>query len=133
MVLAVWLCWLLRLRHQLPLDDTRTILDQARTIIAGNQTQDGKLAALSVLLNKFLDSDEMGREALGHHWSSFTAEQQKEFLALFRNLLERTYAQTLLLFQNPDFVCAGQQFTGPARWSIPRSSPRAISSTSGTA
>jgi ABC-type transporter MlaC component len=64
---------------------------------------------------------------------SFTAEQQKESLALFRNLLERTYAQTLLLFQNPDFVYAGQQFTGSARWSIPRSSPRAIGSTSGTA
>jgi phospholipid transport system substrate-binding protein len=112
MVVAVWLLLVASAQASTPLDYTRTVLDQARTIVAGNQTQDGKLAALSVLLSKFLDSDEMGREALGQHWSSFTVEQQKEFLALFRNLLERTYVQTLLLFQNPDFVYAGQQFTG---------------------
>jgi phospholipid transport system substrate-binding protein len=112
MVLAVWLLLVASAQASTPLDYTRTILDQARTIVAGNRTQDGKLAALSLLLSKFLDSDEMGREALGQRWSSFTAEQQKEFLALFRNLLDRTYVQTLLLFQNPDFVYAGQQFTG---------------------
>ena len=47
-----------------PLDCTRTILDRARTIAGGNQTQHEKLAALSVLFGKFLDTDMMGREAL---------------------------------------------------------------------
>ncbi|HEY2487507.1 MAG TPA: ABC transporter substrate-binding protein [Candidatus Binataceae bacterium] len=95
-----------------PLDYTRTILEQARVIVAGSQTHDEKLAALSVLFGKFLDSDAMGREALGQHWSNFTPAQQKEFLALFRELLQRTYVQKLLLFENPDFVYAGQQSTG---------------------
>lgn len=53
----------------------------------------------------------MAREALGRHWSSCRPSQQKEFVALFRELLQRTYVQTLLLFQNRDFVYAGQQFT----------------------
>jgi hypothetical protein len=53
-----------------PLDYTRTILEQARTIVAGNQTQDRKAAALSGLFGEFLDSDAMGREALGQHWST---------------------------------------------------------------
>jgi ABC-type transporter MlaC component len=53
----------------------------------------------------------MGREALGSHWSSFTPEQQKEFLGLFRELLQRTYVQELLLFENPNFVYAGEQLT----------------------
>jgi phospholipid transport system substrate-binding protein len=95
-----------------PLDYTRSTLEQARTIVAGNQTHDQKLAALSTLFDKFLDTDEMGREALGPHWSSFSPDQQKEFLALFRQLLERTYVQKLLLFENPNFVYAGQQLTG---------------------
>jgi phospholipid transport system substrate-binding protein len=95
-----------------PLDYTRSTLEQARTIVAGNQTHDQKLAALSTLFDKFLDTDEMGREALGPHWSSFSLDQQKEFLALFRQLLERTYVQKLLLFENPNFVYAGQQLTG---------------------
>jgi phospholipid transport system substrate-binding protein len=94
-----------------PLDYTRTILEQARTIVADSQTHDEKLAALSALFSKFLDSDAMGREALGQHWSTFTPSQQKEFLGLFHELLERTYVQKLLLFENPDFVYAGQQQT----------------------
>jgi phospholipid transport system substrate-binding protein len=53
----------------------------------------------------------MGRQALGQHWSIFTPTQQKEFLGLFHELLERTYVQKLLLFENPDFVYAGQHLT----------------------
>ena len=48
-------------------------------------------------------------KALGQHWSSFTLAQQKEFLPLFRELIQRAYVQDLLLFQNPDFVYSGQQ------------------------
>jgi phospholipid transport system substrate-binding protein len=97
-------------RAATPLDYTRMILQQARSIVAANQSHNQKLAALSILFGKFLDSDKMGREALGQHWSSLTPAQQKQFLGLFRRLLQRTYLQTLLLFQNPDFVYAGQQF-----------------------
>jgi phospholipid transport system substrate-binding protein len=95
-----------------PLEYTRTILEQARAIVASNQTHNDKLAALSVLFSKFLDTDAMGQEALGPHWSSFSPAQQKEFLALFRELLQRTYVQKLLLFENPNFVYAGEQITG---------------------
>jgi phospholipid transport system substrate-binding protein len=110
--LLVWLLLIAPARAATPLDYTRTILEQARTIVAGNQTHDEKLAALSALFSKFLDTDAMGREALGAHWSSFTPAQQNEFLGLFRELLQRTYVQKLLLFDNPNFVYAGEQLTG---------------------
>jgi ABC-type transporter MlaC component len=111
-VLALWLVLAAPARAATPLDYTRTVLQQVQAVVAGNQTQDAKMAALSELLAKFLDTDAMGREALGQHWSSFTAPQQKEFLALFRKLFQQTYVQTLLLFQNPDFVYAGEQPSG---------------------
>jgi phospholipid transport system substrate-binding protein len=111
-ILLVWLLLVAPAKATTPLDYTRTILEQARTIVAGNQSHNEKLVALSLLFGKFLDTDAMGREALGQHWSSFTPAQQKEFLALFRELLQRTYVQRLLLFENPDFVYASQQFTG---------------------
>src|ERR1700758_4915642 len=107
-ILTLWLLLGAPAEASTPLDYTRTILEQARAIVVGNQTHNEKLEALSMLFGKFLDSDAMGREALGRHWSSFTLAQQKEFLALFRTLLQRTYVQKLLLFQNPDFVYAGQ-------------------------
>jgi phospholipid transport system substrate-binding protein len=110
--MAVWFALAGSAQAAAPLDYTRTILQQARTIVADNQTHNEKLAALSALFGKFLDTDAMGREALGEHWSSFTSAQQKEFLDLFRELLQRTYVQKLLLFENPDFVYAGQQLTG---------------------
>ena len=110
--LAVWLLLVVPASAATPLDYTRTILDQVHTIVGGNQTQDQKLAALAALLGKFLDTDVMGREALGPHWSNFTPPQQTEFLALFRKLFQQTYVQTLLLFENPDFVYAGEQVSG---------------------
>jgi phospholipid transport system substrate-binding protein len=99
-----------------PLEYTRATLDQARAIVSSDQTHDAKLAALSVLFRNFLDSDSMGREALGKHWSSLTPPEQKEFLALFGALLERTYVQKLLLFEKPDFVYVGEDhINGGAR------------------
>jgi phospholipid transport system substrate-binding protein len=110
-VLVVWLLIVAPARAASPLEYTRTILEQARAIVASSQTHDEKLAALSALFSKFLDGDAMGRQALGTHWSSFTPEQQKEFLGLFRELLQRTYVQKLLLFENPNFIYAGEQLT----------------------
>jgi len=111
-LLVVWLLIVAPAQAATPLDYTRTTLEQARTIVAGSQPNNEKLAALSVLFGKFLDTDEMGRQALGQHWSSLTPAQQTEFLALFHELLERTYVQKLLLFENPDFVYVGEQRSG---------------------
>jgi phospholipid transport system substrate-binding protein len=87
-----------------PLDSTRTTLEQARAIVASDRPHNDKLAELSVLFRTFLDTDAMGRAALGRHWPSFAAPQQREFLALFRELLQRTYVQKLLLFEHPTFA-----------------------------
>jgi hypothetical protein len=72
-VLVVWLLLVAPARAASPLDYTRTILEQARTIVAGSQTHNDKLVALSDLFSEFLDTDAMGQEALGPHWSSFTS------------------------------------------------------------
>jgi phospholipid transport system substrate-binding protein len=111
-ILIAWFLVVAPVKAATPLDYTRTILEQARSIVAGNVSHSEKLAALSVLFGKFLDTDAMGRQALGQHWSRFKPAQQKEFLALFREVLQRTYVQTLLLFQHPEFLYTRQQFTG---------------------
>jgi phospholipid transport system substrate-binding protein len=85
------------------LDATRATLEKAREIAASDQGHNEKLAALSVVFDDFLDTDSMGRQALGSHWSSFTPEQQKQFLVLFKELFKRTYVQKMLLFENPKF------------------------------
>jgi phospholipid transport system substrate-binding protein len=108
-ILMMWLLLTVPAEATTPLDYTRMILQQAGTIVAGNLTHDEKLAALSFLFGGFLDADAIGRDALGQHWASFNPAQQREFLSLFRELIQRAYVQDLLLFQNPDFMYAGQR------------------------
>jgi ABC-type transporter MlaC component len=99
-----------------PLQYTRSVLEQAQAVVAGSQPHDEKLAALAVLFGKFLDTDEMGKEAVGKRWESFTPAQRERFLILFRRLFERTYVDTLLLFEKPEFAYAGQTaFHGEVR------------------
>jgi phospholipid transport system substrate-binding protein len=87
---------------------TRATLEEASAIVASQRAHNEKLQALSALFKNFLDTDEMGRIALGGHWASFTPPQRKEFLVLFGRLLERTYVQKLLLFENPRFEYSGE-------------------------
>jgi phospholipid transport system substrate-binding protein len=105
---VVWFCLVAPAWAASPLEYTRATLEQASAIVGSDQTHNDKLAALSVLFGKFLDTDTMGRAALGKHWSSFTPQQQKEFLPLFRKLFQRTYVQELLLFDKPNFVYVGE-------------------------
>ncbi len=95
-----------------PLDGTRTALEETRAIVASDRSHDAKLAELSAVLTRFLDTDRMGREALGAHWQKLSAGQQREFLALFRELFQRTYVQKLLLFEKPDFGYVGEERFG---------------------
>jgi ABC-type transporter MlaC component len=89
-------------------DCTRATLQEASAIVSSDRTHNQKLAALSALFRKFLDTDTMGRAVLGRHWSNLTPSQQKEFLVLFRELFERTYVKKLLLFENPRFAYVGE-------------------------
>ena len=83
---------------------TRATLEGARAIVDSDRSHNEKLQALSSLFKNFLDTDEMGRAALGDHWAGFNPAQRKEFLVLFGKLLERTYVQKLLLFEKPHFT-----------------------------
>ena len=87
-----------------PLDCTRETLDRAGTIIASERPRNDKLAALSVLLSQFLDTDAIGRAAVDQKWARLTPEQQQAFLTLFRELFQRSYVQKLLLFEKPRFT-----------------------------
>src|SRR5271169_2260702 len=90
------------------LEYTRITLEDARAIVASDRAHNEKLQALASVFNNFLDADEMGRIALGPHWEAFSPAQRAEFLVLFGKLLERTYVQKLLLFENPSFRYLGE-------------------------
>ncbi|HET8575684.1 MAG TPA: ABC transporter substrate-binding protein [Methylomirabilota bacterium] len=47
--------------------------------------------AIRTITDGIFDWPEMARQALGRHWEERTAAEQAEFVALFRDLLERAY------------------------------------------
>ena len=61
---VVWFCLVAPAWAASPLEYTRATLEQASAIVRGDQTHNDKLAALSVLFGKFLDTDTMGQAAL---------------------------------------------------------------------
>jgi ABC-type transporter MlaC component len=90
------------------LDYTKDVLERARVIVNTDKDHNQKLANLEALLKDFLDTDQMGRDALADHWKQFTLAQQREFLTLFRTLFQRTYLQKLLFFEKPVFKYIGE-------------------------
>jgi phospholipid transport system substrate-binding protein len=44
------------------------------------------------------DFSELSKRTLTQHWSKFTPEQQKEFINLYKSLLEDSYADKILMY-----------------------------------
>lgn len=55
------------------------------------------------LLPRF-DFSEMARRSLGAHWRQRTPEEQREFVALFSDLLEHAYIERIEAFNDEKFV-----------------------------
>jgi phospholipid transport system substrate-binding protein len=95
-----------------PLAATRVVLERTHAIVVGTGDRNQKLADLKQLLQGFLDTDALARQAMGKNLEGHKPEQVKEFLSLFRDLFVRTYVQRLLLFEAPDFAYAGEKVDG---------------------
>ena len=86
-----------------PQDRVREILAAVSAVMQDPQLQgsdhqmERKQRVRSIIVDAF-DFAEMGRVALGAHWSRLTAEQQTEFISLFGDLFERSYNRLVLRF-----------------------------------
>jgi phospholipid transport system substrate-binding protein len=53
-------------------------------------------------INQFIDFDELGKRALGSNWAGLNPQQQKDFLATLRDLIETAY--TTRIRETNDFA-----------------------------
>ena len=95
-----------------PLARTKQVLGKSHDIVVGPGDQKQKVRALNDLLGGFLDTEAMGRQAMGKHLDGRSPEEVQAFLDLFRQLFVRTYVQRLLLFDVPEFGYRGEKITG---------------------
>jgi len=53
---------------------------------------------------KMFDFTELSKRSLGKNWSKFNPDQQKEFVGLYKSLLEDAYADKLMLYTDVKIV-----------------------------
>jgi phospholipid transport system substrate-binding protein len=63
-----------------------------------------KTAKIRSISEKMFDFTELSKRTLGKNWAEFSPEQQKEFVRLYRSLLEDTYADKILAYTDEKIV-----------------------------
>jgi phospholipid transport system substrate-binding protein len=58
------------------------------------------------------DFEEMSKRAMGLYWQQRTAEEKKEFVSLFTDLLEKTYIGRIEGYHDEKVIFEGQQLDG---------------------
>lgn len=69
-------------------------------------------AAIRKQAEALFDFTETGRRALGRHWQELSDGQQREFVSLFTDLLERSYINRIEQYSGERIVYAGDSTEG---------------------
>ena len=88
------------------INDGVEILNKARL-----DNQSGRaetIAKLRKIVYPLFDFDEMARRSLGAHWRRLDQRQQKEFVTVFTDLLEKTYAKNIDLYDGQKVSYTGE-------------------------
>lgn len=64
------------------------------------------------IAREMFDYDEMTRRTLSRHWSQRTADEQAEFVALFSDLLERSYVSRIEAYAGEKINFVGESIDG---------------------
>ena len=68
------------------------------------KNKDEQVAELGVKIEKVFDFTELSKRTLGRDWKKMSAEQQTEFVKLFKELLQGVYANQLLSYSDQKVI-----------------------------
>ena len=68
------------------------------------QSKDQQIATLGDEIDNVFDFKELSRRTLGRSWKKMNAEQQTEFVELFKELLQGVYADRLLAYSDQKVI-----------------------------
>jgi phospholipid transport system substrate-binding protein len=96
-----------------PTEQIRAAVDQGIEILKGAKLDDGRQRAdvinrLRAIVYPLFDFREMAKRSLGAHWRRISPQQQDEFVASFTELLEKSYADKLDLYDGQKVAYAGE-------------------------
>jgi len=68
------------------------------------KAKDEQIATIGKEIDHIFDFKELSKRTLGREWKKMSAEQQKEFVKLFKQLLQGVYADRLLAYSDQKVV-----------------------------
>jgi phospholipid transport system substrate-binding protein len=63
-----------------------------------DQPRGKQISDIRQIINAIFDYSELSKRTLGRQWKKFSSAQKEEFMALFSELLENTYADRILAY-----------------------------------
>jgi phospholipid transport system substrate-binding protein len=64
------------------------------------KSKDAKIKEIGNIIGEVFDYTELSKRTLGREWKKMKPEQQKEFIELFKELLQGVYADRLLAYED---------------------------------
>jgi phospholipid transport system substrate-binding protein len=114
LLIALLLLWSFApLQAGQPTEEIRSAINQGIEIAKGAKldTEADKAAVVNRLreiVYPLFDFEEMAKRSLGPHWRRLNPQQQTEFVASFRELLEKTYADKIDLYEGQKVAFTGE-------------------------
>jgi len=97
-----------------PLDTIKGYINKVLAIVSDKSLpRDAKVKKIEVLYEQMFDEEELSRRSLGSNWKKFTPAQQKEFIPLFRQVLEKAYIDKILAYNNERIVFSKEAMNSP--------------------
>lgn len=92
-----------------PKEQVKTTVDKVINILKdpkykGQSKVQQKRAALRTEISKVFDFEEMSKRTLGIYWKERTPQEKKEFVELFKDLLERSYSGKIESYTDEEVV-----------------------------
>jgi phospholipid transport system substrate-binding protein len=100
-----------------PTDQLKSAIDRVVKVVAdpslkGDDRMAERRSAVRRIADDIFDWNEIARRALARHWQSLTDKQRAEFVALFSDLLERSYISKIELYGGEKIQYAGERVDG---------------------
>jgi phospholipid transport system substrate-binding protein len=96
-----------------PTEEIRSAINQGIEIVKGAKLDNKAektdiISRLREIVYPLFDFDEMARRSLGSHWRRLNPQQQGEFVTTFTELLEKTYADKIDLYEGQKVSFTGE-------------------------
>ena len=103
-----------------PRDAVESAVDRFMNIVQTGRSDSPAVNAdrtgqIREIVREMFDFDEIARRALARHWQTLQREEQTEFVALFRDLLEHAYLTQVETVGNDKILFLGESSEGSGR------------------